>query len=276
MGNSLQGVNRFLTMEVNRIKYPETHWIRSDDREKSLNFYLEQQSKVYSRIKNAFIKELAGNLKDKDFMDYGCGAGFFIIYGAEQQALSITGVDGEEKILDTARYFAEKKGFHRECDFICSETMPSFQEEKKFDVILLKDVIEHVKDDEKLLKNAAGLLKPEGSVIISTQNSFSLNYLLEGSWEYFIKGNKTWCGWDPTHIRFYTPLGLREKLKKAGLKSVEWRSAYIVPYKIPSFPWSQKSFIRIDSLSIIDKIFGRIFPFNQMGWNITVKVIPIR
>ena len=262
-------------MDLNRIKYPEKHWIRSDDKEKALEAYLKQQSKVYSRIKNDFIKELMGNLRDKNFMDYGCGAGFFIIYGAEQQASGITGVDGEEKVLDTARYFLAQKDFQGKCEFICSETMPSFQEGKEFDIILIKDVLEHVKDDEQLLKDAARLLNQGGALIISTQNSFSLNYLLEGSWEYVIKGNKTWCGWDPTHIRFYNPSGLREKLKKAGLKPVAWRSAYIIPYKIPSLSWSQKSFIRIDSLSIIDKIFGRIFPFNQMGWNITVKVVSV-
>jgi len=257
----------------NRIIYPDGHWIRSDDKEKALESYLVQQSKTYSRIKIAFIKELLGNLEGKDFLDYGCGGGMFLLHGAEERASSIVGVDGEEKVLETAKYFLAKRGFPDRCEFICSEHMSYFPEEKKFDAILIKDVIEHVKDDGKLLKDTAKLLKDKGFAVISTQNAFSMNYIFEGTWEYMVKGNNNWCGWDPTHLRFYTPGSLCKKLKNAGLKPLEWRSTYIVPYKFPSFPWSKKAFIRMDFLSIVDKIFGRIFPFDRMGWNIAVKAV---
>ncbi len=260
-------------MEPNRIKYPPGHWICSDDKEKALQAYLEQQSKTYSKIKNSFVRELLGNLKDKDFLDYGCGGGMFLLYGAGEGAASVVGVDAEERVLETAKYFMEKEELKDRCDFIHSEYISCFSEEKKFDVILMKDVIEHVEEDELLLRKVRELLKPGGFLVLSTQNSFSLNYLIEGTWQSMFRNNKAWCGWDPTHIRFYNPGILKEKFKKAGLKPVEWRSAYIIPYKLPPLPWTGKAYTRFDFLGVIDKIFGKIFPFNLTGWNITVKGI---
>ncbi len=64
-------------MSIQPPRYPEDHWLRSYDSEKALDFYLEQQSKAYSRVKNDFVTELLGDLKGKRVIDYGCGAGYF-------------------------------------------------------------------------------------------------------------------------------------------------------------------------------------------------------
>jgi 2-polyprenyl-6-hydroxyphenyl methylase/3-demethylubiquinone-9 3-methyltransferase len=255
---------------INRLIYPEEHWLRSKNYEENLKIYLSQQNKCYSRVKNSFIIELLGEVRGKDFLDYGCGCGFFLIETAKKGAI-VTGVDAEEGAINTAGFYAEKEGLKDKCTLISGEYMPELKE-KYFDIILIKDVIEHVRDDETLLHRGAELLKPDGFMVLSTQNSFSLNYLIEGTWEKFIKGKKDWCGWDETHLRFYNPKSLKKKLKTAGLKPVAWRSAYIIPHKFPSF-FKGKKFIRIDALSIIDKIFGKIYPFNLTGWNITVKAM---
>ncbi len=52
-----------------RKRYADNHWIRSQDREKALLAYLEQQGKAYSRVKNAFIIELLGYMLLYVFLD---------------------------------------------------------------------------------------------------------------------------------------------------------------------------------------------------------------
>ena len=79
-----------------RKKYPEDHWIRSKNNEKALQSYLEQQSKAYSRIKNAFIIELLGDIHCMRFLDYGCGPGMFLGYAAKAGASLVVGTDIEE------------------------------------------------------------------------------------------------------------------------------------------------------------------------------------
>lgn len=258
-------------METQRKQYPEDHWLRSHDQEKAFQAYMEQQGKAYSQIKNAFIEELLGDLTDKNVLDYGCGGGMFTVLAARKGAARVVGVDAEESVLDTARYFARKGGVERVCSFIRRTTFPLFSPTAKFDVILMKDVIEHVEDDERLLDDAADAIVPGGTIVVSTQNSFSLNYFVEGIYRRHIRGDKDWYGWDETHVRFYTPMSLQSKLRRSGFRVEAWRSAYLIPYKLPGLSLSRKKFLRVDSLGWIDKALGGVFPYNRLGWNIMVK-----
>ncbi len=239
--------------------------------EQALAAYMEQQSKVYSQVKNGHILELLGNLRGKRFLDYGCGAGMFTVYAAKSGAARVVGVDAEENVLSTAGYFARLEGVENLCQFIHSERFPFFPAHLEFDVILMKDVIEHVTDDQALLQAAAQVVAPGGVVVVSTQNSFSLNYVIQGTYHRLLLGNKEWFGWDQTHLRFYTPFSLEDKLKAAGFMPVSWRSTYLIPYKLPGWPGSGREFTRIDSLSGLDRTLGRIFPYNRLGWNVIVK-----
>jgi hypothetical protein len=58
------------------------------------------------------------------------------------------------------------------------------------------------------------------------------------------------------------------KVREAGLRTVSWRSAYLVPYKLPGLPGSKRQFVRLDALSWIDRTLGQFFPYNRLGWNI--------
>ncbi|MHB8204037.1 MAG: class I SAM-dependent methyltransferase [Desulfomonilaceae bacterium] len=252
-------------------RYPDDHWLRSFDTEKALSSYLDQQSKVYSKVKNEFIRELLGDLKGKSVIDYGCGAGLFSVHAAKSGAGQVIGVDAEESVLTTARYFASIEGVSNYCSFVRSDTFPIFAARRGFDVILMKDVIEHAPDDDNLLAAASKALNPGGILVISTQNSLSLNYAIQGTYHRILRHNKQWFGWDETHLRFYTPIGLARKLKAVGLECESWRSVYIVPYKIPKPGGSGKKFYRVDALSWIDRALGGVFPYNRLGWNIIVR-----
>jgi 2-polyprenyl-6-hydroxyphenyl methylase/3-demethylubiquinone-9 3-methyltransferase len=258
-------------MAANRQPYPVDHWLRSSDPAPALSAYLEQQSKAYSRVKNDFIAELLGDFQGRSFLDYGCGAGMFLVQAARRAASLVVGVDAESAALATARYFLQQAGLADHCHLIVSEEFPSVRLHNRFDLILLKDVLEHVADDQGLLNNAAKCLAPGGCLILSTQNALSLNYLTQGNYHRIWLGDQHWFGWDPTHLRFYTPVSLRRQLLRAGLRPVAWRSAYIVPYKFPAPKSSRKQFIRFDRLSWLDRILGRVGPFNRLGWNIIVK-----
>jgi 2-polyprenyl-6-hydroxyphenyl methylase / 3-demethylubiquinone-9 3-methyltransferase len=258
---------------MNRVRklYPESHWLRSQDPEKALQAYMDQQSKAYSRVKNAYIRDLLGNLGGKRFLDYGCGAGMFVVHAASSGAAEVVGVDAESGALSAARLFARREGLEHACSFVHSETFPLLTGPPRFDVILIKDVLEHVEDDESLLSVARKALVPGGWIVLSTQNSLSLNYLLEGTYQRVIRGEKEWYGWDETHLRFYTPMNLGRKLNRAGFMDFSWRSVYLVPYKLPGPRISQKEFLRLDPLSWIDRGLGRVFPYNRVGWNIIVR-----
>ncbi|MBM3299578.1 MAG: methyltransferase domain-containing protein [Deltaproteobacteria bacterium] len=251
--------------------YPDDHWLKSDDADKALAAYMEQQSKAYSRIKNAFVLELLGDLHGKRFLDYGCGGGLFTVSAARQGALEALGVDSLETALSTARLLARREGVEGRCRFVLSAEFPRCSPRNRFDVVLIKDVIEHVPDDQALLDTAAEAMVPGGLLVVSTQNSLSLNYLLEGTYRRGLLRDKTWFGWDETHLRFYTPMSLNKKLKRAGFHSDGWRSVYLIPYKLPMPERAERQFLRLEILSWIDRILGGIFPYNRLGWNVIVR-----
>lgn len=260
-------------MDGEHKQYPKDHWLLSEDAEKVLKAYEEQQSKAYSHVKHAFIVELLGDLKGKRFLDYGCGAGWFSIHAALAGAAEVIGVDALETALEAARLSARNEGVLKVCNFVLGAQFPAWPHRPRFDVILMKDVIEHVESDGILLEAAAQALVPGGTLVLSTQNSLSLNFLIQGGYHRGFLGNKSWFGWDETHLRFYTPMSLNKKLKQTGFNSVAWRSVYLIPYKLPALPKSRKKYYRLDALSWIDTALGGVFPYNRLGWNVIVKAV---
>lgn len=255
---------------MDRLRYEETHWSREGDEEKALNQYLHLASLPFNRVKARLMDRLLGTVAGRTILDYGGGAGIMSIPLAKNGAM-VSLVDAEENALRTAKLYAAKEGIRDNLLMICSEGMPQELLTKEFDIIVAKDVIEHIEDDVAFLKSLSQAQKPGGALLVSTQNSFSINYLVEGLYERVWRSNSCWCGWDQTHLRFYTPRSLRNKLLVAGYQPEAWASVFIVPYNILSWCVLLKRQIELPQLQYVDLVLGRLFPFNRIGWNIIVK-----
>ena len=252
-------------------QYPTDHWLRSADPETLLSESEKQQSLAYSRVKNHFLWELIGPVEGKRFLDFGCGSGFFTVEAVTRGASSALGVDALETCLAAAQLLADREGVGERASFVQGESLSALSNRHPFEVILLRDVIEHVENDSGLLAQAAALLSPTGRIILSTQNAWSVNYLLEGAVQRFFLKNRTWCGWDPTHLRFYTPGRLTRLLGESGLRPTAWRSGYLIPHKIPRPFGRSHTYIRLGILAGLDRVLGRVAPFDRLGWSLMVR-----
>lgn len=91
--------------------------------------------------------------------------------------------------------------------------------EKKFDCIVIADVLEHLYDPFSILCMYKSFLKPNGKIVISIPNAvvwdIRLRFLL-GIFNYADSGTT-----DRTHIRFFTRGSFRRFLKAADLKIVK-------------------------------------------------------
>jgi SAM-dependent methyltransferase len=84
-----------------------------------------------------------------------------------------------------------------------------------FDAILFADVLEHLIDPWRVLREAADLLRPEGVVIASIpniQNADVIRRLLSGRFDYRERGIL-----DRGHLRFFTLRTIHHLFKQAGL-----------------------------------------------------------
>lgn len=260
-------------MDTGHVSYPPDHWLSCPDPETVLAASQRQQGLAYSRVKNTLLWELLGAIAGERFLDFGCGAGHFTVEAAKRGALMAVGVDANPAALGGAALLARIEGVSSRCLFVAADTLAALAANPPFDAILLRDVIEHVPDDTGLLAGAAALLAPGGRLVVATQNAWSLNFLLEGALRRFFLGQRHWRGWDPTHLRFYTPKSLAAECLRAGLRPTAWRSAYLVPHKIPVPRWTGRQYFRVEFLTVIDRLLGRSFPCNRLGWSLMARAM---
>jgi 2-polyprenyl-3-methyl-5-hydroxy-6-metoxy-1,4-benzoquinol methylase len=88
---------------------------------------------------------------------------------------------------------------------------------KKFDVILLGDVLEHLQDPWDVLKKLISFLSTNGRIIVSVPNiqhiELFINVYLKGEWPYNDRGI-----FDRTHLRWFTYKNIRKLEENCGLK----------------------------------------------------------
>jgi 2-polyprenyl-6-hydroxyphenyl methylase/3-demethylubiquinone-9 3-methyltransferase len=255
-----------------RTRYPADHWARRAATSEHLDDYL-RRADTYNLTKVRMFERLLGpDLTGRRVLDYGGGAGFMAVRCAELGA-RVTLVDAEPTALDTAMLLASRRGVERRIVTVCSEEFPRALLDEQFDIVLLKDVVEHIPDDEALLRGLARCQDRGGRLLLSTQSSWSLNFLLEGTYRRWWRGEREWFGWDPTHVRFYSPRSLGRLLRGAGNETTRWSALYIVPYNIVSWLLLGMRQVELDTLHHVDLWLGHRFPFNRLGWNVVVECI---
>ena len=234
--------------------------------EEALEIYFQSDSELYGQIKNRVIEESLCAIYGKDLwpnlkvMEVGAAGGIWTEFFLKKGA-SVTCIDTSEQIL---------KGnakLHPQANFVLADAA-TVALKTEFDLVFAKDVIEHIRNDGEFLRNMNRHLKDDGRIMLITQNSWSLNYLIQGSY-HFLRGDKNWYGWDPTHVRFYNAVSLRRKLKAAGFQPGRWFGNYYFPYRILQdrlgINAGLKFFNGIELLHLYDKP-----PFSVTGWSIGV------
>jgi methionine biosynthesis protein MetW len=157
------------------------------------------------------VAELVG--AEKTVLDVGCGGGFL----AERlvaRGCQVTGIDNDEALLQRARTVCTRVFRHD------LETVSTLDVGKQFDVVVMADVLEHLRVPETLLAKAASWLRPGGFAVISIPNvghvSVRLKLLL-GRFDYAQSGIL-----DETHLRFFTRRTFASLLKKSGYEITEF------------------------------------------------------
>ncbi|XP_060093476.1 ubiquinone biosynthesis O-methyltransferase, mitochondrial isoform X2 [Heteronotia binoei] len=122
---------------------------------------------------------LGSPLSGMKILDIGCGGGL-LTEPLGRLGASVTGIDPLEDNIKTAELHKSfdpvlaKKIQYKPCsleDFV-GETSETF------DIIVASEVVEHVADVEMFIRCCSEVLKPEGSICITTINKSQLSYIL--------------------------------------------------------------------------------------------------
>ena len=148
---------------------------------------------------------LTWNGKEQDVLDIGCGEGFFAERLVEQ-GNRVVGID----ILAQPRHRDNFGQYIRaDLDLGLGQALPELGD-RRFDRVLLQDVLEHVRNPAKLLTDCHQVLRPQGLLLVSVPNVANITVrlaLLFGRFEYAERGIL-----DKTHVRFFTRKSARRLL----------------------------------------------------------------
>jgi len=120
------------------------------------------------RIRAKAIKKY---LEIKKTLDLGCGEGIFCIELA-RRGIDVTGIDISQEAINHAKINA--KSLKLRIPFIVSGAEKLPFEDKSFDQVICLDVLEHVDDPIKVIKNIRKILREGGRLIITVPNELYL------------------------------------------------------------------------------------------------------
>jgi SAM-dependent methyltransferase len=100
--------------------------------------------------------------------EFGCGNGGNLLeLRARRSSMIGVGMDIDHDFIHAAQISAKAKGFDG-LSFVCTDSIDEIKDKPaSFDYVMLIDVLEHLDDPSASLHEAARMLKPGGSVLIS-------------------------------------------------------------------------------------------------------------
>ncbi len=142
------------------------------------------------------------NLKNKDILDFGCGWGGFLRNIKNYKSLS--GIELREECINFIKNNIKKIDI--------SDNINSF--DKKFDIITMFHVLEHIPYQTETLKVLKSKLKNKGKIIIEVPHAEDFLILQEE-----LKEFKNFTFWSK-HLILHTYKSLKSILLKSGFKNI--------------------------------------------------------
>lgn len=116
-------------------------------------------------------------LKDLDILDVGCGGGL-ISEPMTRLGANVTAIDASEKNIKIASLHAEQSGLSINYQCSSAEELLEAEPEKRYDIVLSLEIIEHVNNPEEFIRTCCKLLKPNGQLFVATVSRTAKSYAL--------------------------------------------------------------------------------------------------
>lgn len=206
----MSGSNQLLS--VNNAVYATLgeRWYQAEDDPIAL---LRAESRLRNPWIHAAITAAFGDRPAK-VLDVGCGGGFLSNYLATK-GHRVTGLDASGDALAIARRYDETGSV----DYQSGDALNLPYPDACFDSVCAMDFLEHVEDPDRVIAEAARVLKPSGLFFFHT---FNRNFL---SWLIVIKGVEWFVRNTPPNLHvlrlFLKPEEVRASCERHGLVGLE-------------------------------------------------------
>ena len=183
-------------------------------------FLMAEPDPAFARRAKIIFENLELSLGQK-ILDVGCGRGFYLkVLSSLHLNLDIYGLDFNPEYLKLAtETLKEEKACLLKGDITNLPFKDNF-----FDRVIASEILEHIRDDQKAIKEIFRVLKPNGVAVITVPYENypffwdPLNFLLERLFKTHVNKDIWWlAGIWADHERLYGKRELKEKLVKEGL-----------------------------------------------------------
>ena len=119
--------------------------------------------------------------KGANLLDIGCASGYYSVAHAVAGG-TVTGVDISAASVELSKRRAADAGVAERCTFLPGDMRDLPLEDASFDLVLMSEVLEHIREPDQALQQAATYLKPGGTLILATPHASDWSTIKE-RWE---------------------------------------------------------------------------------------------
>ena len=168
-------INTINKKEIEKFSKIAEEWWNPEGKFKPLHkFNPIRISYITDNIINSLkLKNKKKPLEKIKILDIGCGGGL-LSEPMSRLGAEVVGIDASDKNINVAKVHAKKNNL--KIKYICSSP-EKLDVKKKFDVILIMEIIEHVDNVELFLKACSNLLKKNGVMFVATLNKTLKSYV---------------------------------------------------------------------------------------------------
>ena len=162
--------------EIDKFSKIAEDWWNPEGKFKPLHQFNPERIKY---IRDNTVKHFKLTDKDKPFknlniLDIGCGGGL-LSEPMSRLGGNVTGIDASEKNIISAKIHAKQNNLN--ISYFCNSP-ENFKSNKKFDLVLNMEIVEHVEDVNFFIKKSSELLKKNGLMFVATLNRTLKSYIL--------------------------------------------------------------------------------------------------
>jgi len=162
-----------------------------------------------------WIEQTSGGLTAKRVVDVGCGGGI-LTEALAARAAEALGIDLGDKALGVARLHKLESGTTADYRLVSAEALAA-EMPGAFDVVTCMEMLEHVPDPEAIVAACAALVRPGGTVVVSTISRSLKAYALAVVAAEYVLGLLPKGTHD--YAKFRTPAEVAGYARRAGLQT---------------------------------------------------------
>jgi 2-polyprenyl-3-methyl-5-hydroxy-6-metoxy-1,4-benzoquinol methylase len=249
-----RAVSRYKKTVNSIVRYPEFK-----------EYFVQYPIKHSKGSSHYLVQKLAGT--NQEILEIGCGGGL-LSKELHANGNRVTGIDPASEPLaqdESEPYFENyiradlDDGIRPAMDLL-----PDALKARRFDRVLLLDILEHLKNPELLLRQSRDALAPHGQLIVSVPNVANLSVramLLFGRFDYKSRGIL-----DRTHLRFFTRKTARRMLEENGYEILDQRMT-VIPVEL--VPVVSSSNLLVKAINGLLRMFTPLFP-GLLGYQVVL------